>query len=778
MKNRLLKIVALFLFALSPQLAGAAFSVDGISYDINDDGTTVSVSGNTSYSGEAIIPQSIVYQGNTYTVTSIGEFAFKDCRGLTSVTIPESVTSIGDYAFEGCRGLTSVTIGESVTSIGTWAFSDCTGLTSVTWNARACESIDYSPFSDCTNISTFTFGDSVEQIPNYLCSGLRRLTSITIPESVTEIGNSAFWNCTGLTEITIPEGVTSIGYSVFKGCTGLTSITIPSSVTSIGISAFSGCTGLTSVEWNARNYSYESDVYSPPFSDCTNITTFTFGDNIEQIPNYLCAGLSGLTSITIPESVTTIGNSAFFRCTGLTSITIPESVTSIGTSAFSGCTGLTSVTIPESVTSIGGSAFSGCTGLTSVTIPEGVTSIENAAFSGCTGLTSVKIPEGVTSISNAAFYGCTGLTSVKIPEGVTSIGENAFVGCTGLTSVTWNARNYEVNNPDEALFQDAADNIETFVFGESVEQIPANLCLNMSKLTSVTIPEGVTSIGDYAFSSCSGLTEVTIPASVTSIGDYAFTYCTRLGSVTSQATTPPEIWPNTFDDFYMPLYVPAGTKAKYQAAKYWRNFVNMQETGVNRYTVEVASADEAMGSVMGGGTYDEGETVTLAAIPASGYHFVQWSDGNTDNPRQVTVTEDMSLTAEFSASCKLTVSSSDDTKGSVTAVLTATPKEGYRFVRWNDGNTDNPRTVFVTESVDLVAEFESISTGVEAVSGESTRVYVVGRTLHVENNTDTYRVYTATGQLVYMGDSTTVSLADAGVYLVRTGERSQKVVVK
>ena len=228
----------------------------------------------------------------------------------------------------------------------------------------------------------------------------------------------------------------------------------------------------------------------------------------------------------------------------------------------------------------------------------------------------------------------------------------------------------------------------------------------------------------------------------------------------------------------MPLYVPAGSKAKYQAAKYWRNFVNMQETGVSRYTVEVISTDEAMGSVMGGGTYDEGETVTLAAIPVSGYHFVQWSDGNTDNPRQVTVTEDLSLTAEFSASCKLTVSSGDDTKGSVTAVLTATPKEGYRFVRWNDGNTDNPRTVFVTESVDLVAEFESVSTGMEAMSGESTRIYVVGRTLHVENNTDTYREYTATGQLVYMGNDTTVSLADAGVYLVRTGERSQKVIVK
>ncbi len=263
-----------------------------------------------------------------------------------------------------------------------------------------------------------------------------------------------------------------------------------------------------------------------------------------------------------------------------------------------------------------------------------------------------------------------------------------------------------------------------------------------------------------------------------SIGDYAFTYCTRLGSVTSQATTPPEIWPNTFDDFYMPLYVPAGSKVKYQTAKYWRNFTDIQETGVTQYRVDVFSSDDSMGSVMGGGTYDEGETVTLAAIPVNGYHFVRWSDGNTDNPRQVTVTEDLSLTAEFSASCKLTVSSGDDTKGSVTAVLTATPKEGYRFVQWSDGNTDNPRTVFVTESVDLVAEFELDGSAVESPGNDAMRIYVVGRTLHVENNTDTYRVYTATGQLVYMGNDTTVSLADAGVYIVRIGGRSQKVIVK
>ena len=264
---------------------------------------------------------------------------------------------------------------------------------------------------------------------------------------------------------------------------------------------------------------------------------------------------------------------------------------------------------------------------------------------------------------------------------------------------------------------------------------------------------------------------------MTSIEESVFAGCNQLESVTIHAVTPPEIWSNTFDDYGMPLYVPAGSKSKYQEAKYWRNFTNIQETGVTLYRVEAYSSDESMGSVMGGGEYAEGTVATLAAIPASGYCFVQWSDGNTENPRQITVTEDVSLTAEFSAAARLTVSSNDDTMGSVTAVLTAIPQEGYRFARWNDGNTENPRTVFVTESVNLVAEFVS-SSAVETLTDQGMHAYVVDRTLHVENVEGDYRVYTTTGQLVYAGHAATVQLADAGVYVVRTSSLSQKVVVK
>ena len=295
------------------------FEVDGIYYNKNADGTSVTVTyrGNSyndysdEYSGNVVIPSSVTY-GNTYavtsigndafrncsvltsisipnSVTSIGKSAFENCSDLTSITIPNSVTSIGDSAFYDCSGLTSITIPNSVTSIGEYAFSGCSGLTSVIFNAENCNDLSDNTWPS-NNITSFTIGDKVQRIPAKLCYVLSKLTSITIPNSVTSIGNEAFYYCRRLTSITIPNSVTSIGKSAFWSCIGLKSITIPNSVTSIGERAFDDC--------------------------------------------------SGLTSVTIGNSVTSIGNSAFENCSGLTSITIPNSVTSIGESAFENCSGL------------------------------------------------------------------------------------------------------------------------------------------------------------------------------------------------------------------------------------------------------------------------------------------------------------------------------------------------------------------------------------------------------------------------------------------------------
>ena len=247
------------------------------------------------------------------------------------------------------------------------------------------------------------------------------------------------------------------------------------------------------------------------------------------------ANFFNLTSVTIPNSVTHIGDGAFRGCTGLTSIAIPNSVTSIGADIFAGCTSLTSITIPNSVTRIEFGAFWGCTGLTSITIPNSVTHIESAAFWGCTGLTSIPITNSVTYIGDGFLSGCTGLTSITIPNSVTHIGSMFFWGCTGLTSVS--------------------------------------------------IPENVTNIGEYAFCECSNLTSITIPSSVTNIEIYAFALCS-LSSIYCHAVEPPQIRDDTFSDYTAILHVPKGSVAKYKNHRIWRNFNIEEEVDILQLTKE------------------------------------------------------------------------------------------------------------------------------------------------------------------------------------------------
>ena len=382
---------------------------------------------------------------------------------------------------------------------------------------------------------------TVTSIGDRALSGNPELTSVTIPEGVTSIGDNAFRSCSGLTSMTIPEGVTSIGNYAFLNCNSLTSVTIPSSVKSIGDGAFSNC--------------YR------------------------------------LTSVTIPEGVTSIGNSAFYQCYNLTSVTIPEGVTSIGEWAFYDCFVLTDVTIPSSVTSIGEMAFSYCYALTSVTIPSSLTSISNYAFY-YSGLTSVTIPSSVTSIGNNAFYGCDGITSVTIPSSVTSIGFSPFGGF-GLTSISVESGNsvYDSRNNCNAIIETASNTLiqgcKNTIFPEDITSI-ANNAFSSSSLTNVTIPEGVTSIGDMAFYNCFYLTSVTIPSSVKSIGEIAFNRCGNLTTVTSLIEEPFDIAENVFtyyDASWNPiftsatLYVPAGTKSLYEATPAWNLFPNIVEMG-------------------------------------------------------------------------------------------------------------------------------------------------------------------------------------------------------
>ena len=393
----------------------------------------------------ATIPETIVYDSVTYSVTGIGIAAFSSCPSLTSVAICNSVTNIGDGAFSGCFSLTSVTIGNSVTDIGDYTFGNCPSLTSIVVESG---NTIYDSRKNCNAI--------IETATNTLIAGCK---NTIIPNSVTVIGRYAFVNCSSLTSVTIPKGVTSIEDYAFEGCISLTSLTIPNSIMSIGYLAFSGCSSLTSMVVESGNTIYDSRENCNAIIE-TATNTLIAGCKNTIIPNSVTiigkgafSGCSFLTFITIPNSVTSIRGGAFSRCSSLTSITIPDSVTSIEDYVFEECSSLTNpvynahcfaymptsfegaYTIPGGIKQIVGGAFSRCSSLTSVIIGSSVTNIGEGAFSGCSSLSSITIGNSVTGIGGWAFNNCSSLASVIIGSSVTNIGEGAFSGCSSLDAV-------------------------------------------------------------------------------------------------------------------------------------------------------------------------------------------------------------------------------------------------------------------------------------------------------------------------------------------------------
>ena len=308
-------------------------------------------------------------------VTRIGDYTFRDCSGLTSVTIPNSVTSIGYYAFYYCSGLTSVTIGNSVTSIGLDAFYGCDNIKTVTINSNSIVSKDRSYSSSMADI----FGNQVGQ---YI-----------IGDAVMSIGEIAFYGCSGLTSVTIPNSVTSIGREAFLGCGRLQKVIVPDIAAWCGIE-ING--------YSANPLYYAKHLYSD--------------ENTE------------IKDLVIPNSVTTIGDYAFENCSSLTSVTIPNTVMSIKKQAFDDCNGLQKVIVPD-IAAWCGIEFSSADA-NPLYYAKHLYSDEN------TEIKDLVIPNSVTSIGDYAFNGCSGLTSVTIPNSVTSIGYQAFSECTGLTEIT------------------------------------------------------------------------------------------------------------------------------------------------------------------------------------------------------------------------------------------------------------------------------------------------------------------------------------------------------
>ena len=646
-----MKKITLFLLALiaSASVWAENVKINGLYYSLGS--TTAQVISDQSSDKSVYkpytsvtIPSSVAYNNYTYPVTSIGTSAFEGCSNLESVILPSSVTTIGTDAFYGCVRLERVNLEEGLTTINLRAFYNCkldtivipSTVTSIgnsafknnptqaiVWKPATCSigSDDSAPFySTSSQVTSFVFADGVETVPAYICKNMNLLDTIVLPSSVRSLGQYAFMNCSNLKSINLPVTQKTLPVSFFEGCTSLEAIELPSTLTTISTDAFYGCTKLANVNlhegittiglrafynckldtivipstvtsignsafknnptksivWKPKSCSIGTEDNAPFYSTSSQVTSFVFGDSVQVIPAYLCKNMSQLETIVLPPSVNSLGQYAFMNCTNLKSINLP----------------VTQKTLPVSF-------FEGCTSLEAIELPSTLTTISTDACYGCTKLAHVNLHEGITTIGLRAFYNCK-FDSIVIPSTVTSIGSGAFKG-NPTTSIVWKPKSCSIGSDDSAPFYSTSSQVTSFVFGDSVQVIPAFLCKYMNQLDSIVIPPTVTSIGQSAFmyctklksftfpqgiktvatsvlEGCTALEEVFIPSSVTTINQDAFYNCSSLRAIHNLAFTPQTITERAVNNVNKQtciLYVPMDYIDLYRAKAVWCDFLNI-----------------------------------------------------------------------------------------------------------------------------------------------------------------------------------------------------------
>ncbi|MBO5086645.1 MAG: leucine-rich repeat domain-containing protein [Paludibacteraceae bacterium] len=622
--------------------------------------------------------------------------------------------------------------------------------------------------------------------------------------SVTSIGYEAFYDCSSLTSITIPNSVTSIGDYAFQGCSSLTSITIPNSVTSIGDYAFQGCSSLTSVQWNAKKYS-DFD-YRSPFDGCEQITSFTFGDNVEYIPAYLCRGMSKLTSITIPNSVTSIGDRAFSGCPSLTSITIPNSVTTIGGDAFFECYSLVDVYIFD-VGAWFDIEFKNCSTanplhyaenlylnnkkVTDVVVPEDVDSIKDYVFYNYSALTSITIPNSVTFIGKSAFRGCSGLTSIEIPNIVTSIGERAFYGCYSLDTLicefgddvefyveydhpfatTKNFRYFQgpaklVNTISEEVQTQFSNKLtEVHITDGELDENGFNY-INRSKKSLHTIDlAGTTNtaINDLAFYDCYKLENLMLPGNLETIGFKAMAECYQLKEINIPASVV-EINDAAFENCRSIKSITFGgqAEAKSFASRMKRaaadGDVALQRIGnwafYNCHALENLVIPEGVTEV-GDAAFYGCTYLDSLALPSTTQRIGDNCFALCSRMKQINVNaiEPPTIFAK--------------TFFDVNRNIPVIVPEGAREAYANDE--------YWGEFINVV-ESENEETQIENAENANVAIYSVGGVLYVDGLSADYQLFDVNGRLIYTGRDAQLSLP-RGVYVIAVGGEVEKIVL-
>lgn len=588
--------------------AALAETIDGITYTLNTSTNTATVTNTPS--GSVVIPATVKYNNRKFDVTEITGVN----SGITSVEIPEGVTSIGT-AFKSKNSL----------------------------------------------------------------------TSIVIPSTVQRLEEDAFRNC-ALISVNIPEGVTYIGRNGFASCSALSSVVIPTTLTSMGEGAFDGCTSLKTITWNAKHC---VDFQQSPFHtslrwrETTNSTYYgnnytksiVFGDEVEYIPAYLCSGFYALSTVVIPNSVKEIGDYAFDAVrawstydyyifdTTMSSISFGLGLEKIGSYAFYGRSVISEVSIPDKCTTIDPFAFAKCSNLSTITLGKCIKTIGTKAFGATQSINTINI----YAITPPVITG-------KNVFGYISIGNNSYLGAS-LKNITLNVRSIALDAYEAAaVWQD--------MFVTTMENDVRTFTLSVS---SADETKGTTTQGG-AYDEDS---EILIYAAAKD--GYMFSKWND-GNTDNPRTVKMES--NLSFVAYFEPFIPVPT-----------------------YSI-TTSANAVEGSVVGGGVYESGAQVTLAAVGNAGYHFTQWADGNTTNPRQIVVASNGSYTAQFAkdpTKYTLTTSSTNATQGiaygqgkyeeGTNVAIFAVANDGYHFAQWHDGNTENPRTVTVSSDAMYFANF-------------------------------------------------------------------------
>ena len=553
--------------------------VDNIYYDLNNEDKTASVTymglyssdNKDAYVGNIIIPESTTYNGTTYSVTSIGKYAFRDCSGLTSVTIPNSVTSIGDYAFYDCTGLHSLTIGTGVLSIGLYAIGYYYDYGYTYGNRKkTIEKVIWLPntpptgYSDVNSRVSYVANDlytgmscEYKYIYKYLSSlfevdGIRYVpvspsertcdaidctynqeqTDISLCKTVSYKGVSmtlkdikpyTCYNNTHITKVIVNyEG--NIGNYAFYDCSAIESADITAE--SIGDYAFYDCSAIVSADITAES------IGDYAFKDSATKNEATFKIVANTIGKSAFSGCSAIVSADITAE--SIGDYAFKESATKNEATFKIVAKTIGETAFSGCSKMTKATLGESLTSIGGSAFSGCTSLEGITIPNNVESIGQCTFEDCSALSYAKIGSGLKAIPYSTFSGCASIPSITIPKNVTEIGDYAFSGCKSLADVYIEDREDELSlgsNGSSPLFSGCP--LKTAYIGGNIAYLTSSNkgyspFYRNTSLEKVIITDKETEISENEFYGCTGLKYITMGDGIEMIGDWAFSGCSSL----------------------------------------------------------------------------------------------------------------------------------------------------------------------------------------------------------------------------------------------------------